>query len=257
MKNQIRKIAAVVSAAVMCAVPVSGSLTADAASSYRMHRTYVISKRTNSAITSLKSVYTRKSGLIGMGEKGGSLGGSFIYWDTTSSSEVNWQPKNNRCDEVGVVLSFTNKTTKATAPKYMGSVKNTYTHKNQSMIDAFDVQNVVVGDVTSEMSGARLTGTYDGLTTLDAQRVQTYINNLSNVTYNGERAIKIETFLRSANYANLDKNTVCGILASDINNNGYVTSKDARAILTVMTGRYDDLTVFNNKTESQMSSMVK
>ena len=255
MKNHIKRIAAI-AAAVICAVPMTGSLSASAATQYKMHRTYVISKKTNSGIKSLKSVYTRKNGLIDMGCRMGSLGGNSSTWTTAQKTEFNWQPKNNRCDEVGVVVSFTNKTTNSAAPKYMGSVKNTYTLVNSKMTDPFDVQNVVVGDITSELSGARLTNSYDGLTAMDALKVQIFVRDMSNCTYNSKSAVKVEKYLRSANYDSLNKNTICGLLASDINNDGYVTETDATAILAVKAGRYTDLTVFNGVSESKMRTMT-
>ncbi len=258
MKHTLKKITAIAAAAVMCALPTAGNLSASAAgvTQYRVHRSYVISKRTNSGIKTFKATHTRESNLTKMDVRTGSFSGSYTFGGNNAKSTVDWTPLNNRCDEIGVVVSFTDKTTSGEAPTFLSGTGVSFTRYESGYVDAFDIESIIVGDVTSEMNGAGSSYNYDGLTGMDALKAQIFLNNYHNCTYYGEDAIKIETFLRSANYNSLGRNTIRGILASDINNDGYVTAADASAIMCVLAGRYTDLTAFCFKGELAMRNMV-
>lgn len=233
MKKSIKAIAAALSAAVLCALPVANSMSADAAyitkKSFRI--TYV-STRTNLHYTGIRLNANKASGMnfstqsLGFVNNGRLMGGSV----SGNSAYTNWcSTVPNGLGEVGILADWYINTTNMNR-----TVANISGSTNKSYIDVFKVR---LGDLT----GAR-NNTEDGIDVSDAIAVYNLIDHY----YVNAPTENIKSYMLSSSYNSLDKGILRMMLAADINGDDKVSECEATIILRHAVGinGYDDLEHF-------------
>ena len=238
MKNNFKKITAAL-AAVFCTLPAATSLNANAAAQrYNLINTFYILNDANSNLKSFDAVFSSAIEMGTVGYRSGDFAQSlknYNYDDVTKFSFKSSNGKYNRTGALAVFYGFTssNKAANQLIDAYARNLEYASGAKNPNPID---IVSVICGDVTSAYNNANIAQDLDGINKYDAEKATellgTYQNSTCDIYYDNQKttvsAIDIKLLLRS--YSSLDKKDVYAIIASDVNNDSYVTMSDVKAI---------------------------
>ena len=233
MNKTIKKIAAVLSAAVLCAVPMANSITANAAALKKTYKVTYMSTRTNNGYTSVRlnaykdstiNFSTQSLGFVNNGRlMGGAYNGNnaYVYWCSTV---------NNGLGEVGILADW-----------YFNS-----TNSNANVNKITPGTNAITGVTTYKMRMGDLTGAKteeeDGVNVSDA----VLYARLLNKDYINAPTDDIHDYIFSKSYSQLDKKVLRMMLAADINGDLKLTENERIVILRhiALFDAYSDLEQF-------------
>ncbi len=292
MKNTIKKVTAILSAAAFAALPAAGSLTADAAgTAYNTDRTYVIQTQIRTYPEhytmpvldirfnrTFSSSYTQ----INAGTINGTISGKYSGLELLpypapagmTSTYFNGAKITPTSTGYGTLMSFTCTNSLSQTPEELGYSVNVTTVNNSSAASAITYNRTVrIGDVSAYITSLPAPQ-YNGLTSKDALFVQNLINyfgrgSFATLTYSYDKVISLSNdifrryswaTLNSDSFININGSYVSwrmafnAILASDINNDGLVTPTDASAIMKKIAnpGKYPNFSCFNGKSDRTM-----
>ncbi|WP_295069750.1 hypothetical protein [Ruminococcus sp.] len=263
MKKTLKKMAAAVSAAVMCALPMANAFSASAAEEIRTFRVgYFVDD--NSYVKTTSITRTTKKGLTFVARDKMTLTGDFdgkpngSGGQTYNSENVNWKKNTTYYTNQVLLYDETYKTTYGdvfehylvsdTALKLEGK-----TYTGESANERVKYLAVVVGDVTGAFNTTQAkTFNYDGIKKNDADKVRDMIKKTNGVIW-------ISDFVEAkSNYINFNVpgsqnvKTLRAYMAADVNNNGRVTKEDADLIEAYANGKISDLSVYNKMDDSNV-----
>lgn len=282
-----KTIAAILSAA-LAVIPTSNALTANAATAYNTDRTYVILARLigYGGVTSMPALDIRQTrnylsdySPIDAGTVSGTIynyygGGTVVSSSGQASTYYKgayFRPSDNDC---GTIMSFTCTNSSSSTPEQLGYTTSV-THLYQSSYYAITISKTVrLGDISAYIT-SNTSPDYNGITAKDALLVHYLINYFGNKSSAGDFSVYDKVidlsndYFRKYCWADLnssDKITISGtqvamkmvmnaLLASDINNDGYITPTDAAAIRRHISDpdRYPNLAVFNGMSDLDMA----
>lgn len=267
MKNTMKKIAASLSAAVLCAIPMAGSLTANAAEQYTTYRTSYFIKHENANIEETSITVTTKKGLTKLGRK--NLNNTGRIYDIHGSGGQTYDHINvvwkrytgdigtQAFKKKGLLYNETSKTT------YGGKFEDYLVSNTALDIQAKDTNGdsaaerigyfaVNVGDVTGALNSTSFKDfKADGITGMDALEIQKLVKK--GVTNIAEYSKTVD--YSSAN--NESVKTLRAMIAGDINNDGKLTDNDATVIMYWIVGRVNDFSRFNGVADNKIVDMAK
>jgi len=246
MKKTFKAITAALSAAVLCALPIANSMSANAANRFIDKKTYrlsYISTRTNLHYTDVKLNAYKASGMnfsaqsLGFVNNGRLMGGSYngnsayTYWCSTVP---------NGLGEVGILADWYINTTNMNR-----TISNVSGTTNRSSIDVYRVR---VGDLTGAANNSE-----DDINVQDAVALSKLANN---TYYSGVVTNDIKYYIRSRSYSNLNKSLLRMMLAADINGDDKISECENVILQRHYIGinGYDDLEYFFSWSISDMIS---
>ncbi len=243
MKKSIKAITAAISAAVLCAIPVANSFTANAAATKKTYKITYLSTKTNNGYTSVKlnaykastmNFSTQSLGFVNNGRlMGGAYNGNnaYVYWCSTV---------NNGLGEVGVLADWYINTTNSNAKLY----QITPSYNAMTGVTAYKVR---LGDLT----GAK-TQTEDDVDVADA----VLYARLLNKNYIDAPTNNIKQYIFSKSFYQLDLQVLRMMLAADINGDYKLTENERTVILRHIAkfDAYADLEHFLGWSDAQLGS---
>ena len=267
MKNTIKRITAAVSAAVMCALPMAGNLSANAAQQYTTFRNTYFIKYENANIKEANLALSTKKGLTKVartevndtGYLGTPHGNGGPNFDAINISWIRYPGTYNisAFNDKGILFNDTTKTT------YGGNFEQYISNKSTLKLTATDINggradervgyfSVNVGDVTGAWNSTSFTDfKADGITNKDANEVSKLIKN----GYTNIFAYSKRVDYSSANNESLKR--LRAMIAADINNDGKLTENDATVIMYWGVGKVKDFSVFEGVDDSRIVDMAK
>lgn len=291
MKKAIKALAAAVSAAVIAALPAANTFTASAgsaANSCNVDRTYILNPTNNPGFKSqLHAIETMRYNPDYSAAKSGMTGGSITFKTGTAHIPfISGSPLCSYIDAVytpdqstglrrGIVMTFTNAHSSAGDAMQLGYEFFTEEYPDNPSGD-LTPETVRVGDTSSY-----LTQSYsgiDGLTVRDALLVQNLVAALgkahSEPGFNSyDRCINLQTdyferfewsYLLSSSKRKVGTgyyimpSITLALLAADINNDGWVTPADAKAIMRHFSNpdKYPNFMSFSGMSDSCMNTSL-
>jgi len=281
-----KRIIAAIAAAVLAVIPASGAVSADAAATaYNTDRTCAINIYTYKNFRfPIRMEHTRNyvssSSAINIGTIRGSLSDSYTGTNllpypapsgqtSTSYSGTTFYPRDLGIYP-GVVASFTCTHSLPSDPEKLGYKVDLLSNPLPGHFFLFDV-SVRVGDVSAYINGSSNSPAYDGITSRDAQFVSVLIEKFGGSGFNQySKAVSLNrdffekyqllegtTFTISGRQVSV-MSAMKALLASDINNDGCITSTDAAAIQKRIANpsRYPNFMYFNGKTDTEMYRLI-
>lgn len=265
MKKTIKSITAALSAAVMCALPMAGSISANAGEQYTTYRTTYFVKYDNANVKNTSITVTTKKGLTKLGRKNFNNSGDFgaIHGSggqTYDHVNTNWDRKKFSGDNYvkkGILYNETSKTI------YGGNFEKYLVSKTALNIAAADVNGgsaaervgyfaVNVGDVTGAWNSTSFTDfKADGITGMDSVE----ISRLINAGYTDIAAYSKRVDYTSENNESVRR--LRAMIAGDINNDGKLTENDATVILYWVVGKVKDFSAFNGVADNKIVSLAE
>lgn len=267
MKNTIKKITAAISAAVMCALPMAESLTANAAQQYTTYRNTYFIKYENANIKEANLALSTKKGLIKVNRRavndtgylGTPHGNGGPNFDAINISWIRYPGTYNipAFKDKGILFNDTTKTT------YGGNFEQYISNGCKLNLTATDINgdsanervgyfSVNVGDVTGAWNSTSFTDfAADGITNKDSNEV----SKLINAGYTN-----IFAYSKKVNYSSANNESVKrlrAMIAGDINNDGKLTENDATVIMYWGIGYVKDFSVFEGVDDSRIVDMAK
>lgn len=278
-----KAIAAIASATVLAALPMSSAITANAYSGTHMDRSYAFSTVARSNYTEeIDCKIGRKGSLhefsFDLGTMGGSLGtphgnGGQNY----TVLDVPFFPGATGLKR-GIMMSFTNYTTSNSQPEALLNCLNIYkrTSTGTEPVANTDSITVRIGDITGYLNNQ--TGLVaDGISAADAQRVACLINAFGKKHYERGYSTYAKCIdLQSDYFTKYTWSYVTGnaqkrvdnvfykmnkitkaLLAADINGDGWVTPADSKAIMLLNSNpdNYPDFLEFNEMPDEDMYNL--
>lgn len=278
-----KAIAAIASATVLAALPMSSAISANAYSGTHMDRTYVFSTAADPNHTEeIQCQIGRKGALHGFSYDLGTMGGSLgtphgSGGPTFTVLNVPFVPGSAGLQR-GIMMTFTNYTTSNSLPENLLNFMDIYRFTSTGTEDVANTDSITVrmGDVTGYLNN-QPSLEYDGITPKDAAMISYLINaygaphtengfgryskciNLQSdyfgprtwalVTGNSQKRI-------NGSFYKMHKITKA-LLAADINGDGWVTPSDSKAImlLTANPDAYPDFLEFNEMPDEDMYNL--
>ncbi|MCR4795042.1 MULTISPECIES: hypothetical protein [Ruminococcus] len=263
MKKTLKKMAVTISAAVMCALPMANAFSASAAQDYRTFRVGFFVKWDHSNVKTTSITRTTKKGLTHVTRTKMSLTGDFdgkpngSGGQTYNTENVNWKKNTTSYQTRELLYNETYKTTYGdifesylvsdTALKLWAKDAN-----GNSANERITYEAVVVGDATGGYNTTQFKNfNYDGITNADYNKVNSLIT---------AHNIDIRSYAQTVDFdnpASTSIRTLRAMMAADVNNDGWVTDEDARAIKACAQGKISDLSVYTGLSAYQMDQKVK
>jgi len=250
MKKSIKAITAALSAAVLCALPVANSLTADAAAKTITYKQTYVTTRTNLGIPGAR-LFIRKGPKfrysdLSLGNISNTYLGGGSWADSTTTESVGYNDiyarYSNGINEIGILATWTFNTT------YTGNgFAGMHAGSDRDGVMAFES---CLGDISGSMSN-----NYDGITSADVSKIRKLANNTFR---SGKTTNNIQTYMLSAYFYSLDFDLLSGMLAADINGDKLITNTDADAVQCYVNNKAGarDLSSFNSLPESQFRQRI-
>ena len=252
MNKTFKKIAAVFSASVMCALPVVNSLSADAASTrIRTYKQTFICTELGRKYQSVKCMVLRGPKFVTPRAWNGNIPSVYMgarYFGNSTiheNSDYVWcyTHNYNGINDKGILCNIAYNTT-----QYTNGFACMNGDGDQNAVRGFES---CLGDVTGSMKNE-----FDYIDVSDVVVIRRMAKN----TYrSGVTTSDIQSYITSNNsfYA-LDWNLLCGMLAADINGDGIITDKDADIVesyIALKTGA-TDLEVFCGMSTNEFNAAV-
>ena len=269
MKKTLKKMAAAVSAAVMCALPMASAFSASAAQEIRTFRVgYFVED--NSYVKTTSITRTTKKGLTFVARDKMSLTGDFDGKPNGSGGQtyehvnVNWKKNTTYYTNQVLLYDETYKTTYGdvfehylvsdTALKLEG--KN---NKGESVNERVKYLAVVVGDVTGAFKTTQAkTFNFDGIKQDDADKVNEMLkNSKTGVIWISDFVEDKSKYINFNVSGSQNMKTLRAYMAADVNNNGKITKEDAEIIQAYADGKISDLSVYNKMDDYKMHNIYK
>lgn len=283
-----RKIAAAIAAAALAIIPASGAVSANAATTaYNTDRTYTLCLRYWKGLNAeieLKHTrnYSPSATAMNIGTIRGSLahnygGAELLPYPAPSGqtsvtySGTHFTPDRPTGLHPGIVMSFTCTHSLSSTPEQLGYNVEVVNQRSFPAPLMFFSYSVRMGDVSAYINGSSNSPAYDGITSRDAQFVSVLIEKFGGIGFNQyskvvslnrdffEKYSLLEgtTFTISGKQVSV-MSAMKALLASDINNDGCITSTDAAAIQKRIANpsRYPNFMYFNGKTDTEMYLLI-